>query len=86
MSTQIGDDTKQSFHDLLQALKRDRERLAVQLNLAGKELRDEWDVVEGKWDSLERHLSEFTDEAKEAAHKLGDEIGDAYRRPTELLD
>ena len=86
MSTQIGDDTKQSFHDLLQALKRDRERLAVQLNLAGKELRDEWDVVEDKWESLERHLAEFTDEAKDAAHRLGDEIGDAYRRLTDMLD
>ncbi len=86
MSTEIGEDSKQSFHELLQALKRDRERLAVQLNLAGKELRDEWEVVENKWESLERHLSEFTDDAKVAAHRLGDEIGDAYRRLTDMLD
>ena len=86
MSTQIGDDTKRSFHELLQSLKRDRERLAVQLNLAGKELRDEWEVVEAKWESLERHMAEFTDDAKDAAHKLGDEIGEAYKRLTDMLD
>ena len=86
MSTNIGDDTKKSLHDLLQALRRDRERLAVQLNLGKKELRDEWDEVEQKWDVLERHLAEFTEDARDAAHRVSDEIGDAYRRLTEILD
>ena len=86
MATQIGDETKESLHELLQALKRDRERLAVQLNLGKKELRDEWEVVEEKWEVLERHLAEFTEDAKEAAHKVSDEITQAYRRLTDMLD
>ena len=86
MSTNIGDDTKKSLHDLLQALRRDRERLAVQLNLGKKELRDEWDTVEEKWDTLERHLAEFTEDARDAAHRVSDEIGEAYRRFTDILD
>ncbi len=79
MSTGIGRDTKQSFYQLLQALKRDRERLGVQLNLGKRELKDEWDIVEKKWELLERHLSEFTDDAREMAHKVSEEIEEAYR-------
>lgn len=80
MGAHIGDDTKQSFHEFLVALKRDRERLQVQLNLGKKELRDEWDVVEQKWGVLEGHLAEFSDEAKDAAHRVGNEISEVYHR------
>ena len=86
MSTNIGEDTKRSFHDLLQALKRDRERLAVQLNLGKKELKDEWDAAEEHWEDLEKHLAEFTEDARDAAHRVSDEIGAAYRRLTDILD
>ncbi len=86
MSTNIGDDTKKSLHELLQSLRRDRERLAVQLNLGKKELRDEWETVEDKWEDLEKHLAEFTEDARDAAHRVSDEISDAYRRLTDILD
>ena len=86
MTTPIGDDTKKSLHDLLQALRRDRERLAVQLNLGKKEMRDEWDEVEQKWGTLERHLAEFTEDARDATHRVSDEISKAYDRLKDMMD
>ena len=80
MATPIGSESKKSFHDLLQSLKSDREHLAVQMNLGKKELRDEWAEVEKKWGVLDRHLSEFTDDAKDAAHRLSEEINETYHR------
>ena len=61
-------------------LKRDRQRLQVQLNLGKLELKEEWDVVEKKWGVLEHHLAEFSDDAKQSAHRVSGEISDAYHR------
>ena len=80
MSTDIGKETRESFHDFLQALRRDRERLKVQLNLGTKELRDEWETVENKWVELDRRLSEFTEDARDAAHRVSEEIQEIYQR------
>lgn len=80
MAPQVGEDTKNAFHELLKSLRRDRERLAVRLNLGKKEVKDEWTMVEQKWEILERHLAEFTEDASDSAHRIGKEIEQAYHR------
>ena len=77
------------FDDLVEELKQKRDELRVQMNLASKEMRDEWDELEGK-------LEEFTDAAKQLAadadlkatgegvgkalSQLGDELKLGYER------
>ena len=48
------------FEELVEELKQKRDELRVQMNLASKEMRDEWDELEDK-------LEEFTDKAKQVA-------------------
>ena len=46
--------------DLVEELRQKRDELRVQMNLASREMRDEWEELEDK-------LEEFTDRAKRAA-------------------
>mgnify|MGYP000140318769 CR=1 FL=1 len=48
------------FDDLLEELKQKRDELRVQMNLASREMRDEWEELEDK-------LEEFTDRARQVA-------------------
>ena len=86
----IGEESEQAFHELLQALRRDRERLAVQVNLAQKELQkelhDEWQVIEQKWDVLEKQLAEFREDAYDTAQRVSNEIRQAYNQLKDKLD
>ena len=79
MSSNIGDETKQSFQDLLEALRRDRERLHVQFKLGKKELTKEWEMIERKWEILDQTLSEFGEEARDVAHRTAEEIRTLYQ-------
>lgn len=69
------------------SLKEKRDHLRVQLNLAGKEARDEWDELEGKWDAfrakldvIKQEVSDVSDDAVDATEYLGNEIKEGYSR------
>lgn len=77
---------------LMDSLQEARGRLQVQVNLAGKELRDEWDEVEGKWERLRSQMKAIKDEvgdigedAVAAASFLGQEIKEGYARLKQRL-
>ena len=66
------------FDDLIEELKQKRDELRVQMNLASKELKDEWE-------DLEEKMGEFTDKAKEFAGdaklgETGEGVGKALAR------
>ena len=86
MTTNIGQETKQSLSELVHSINRDRERLRVQVNLARKELQDDWQVVEKKWRHLEQHLADYSDRAKESAYHVAEEIVEAYRALKDHFD
>lgn len=52
------------FDDLVQDLKQKRDELRVKVNLASKEIRDEWEELEEK-------MEEFSAKAKQAADDAG---------------
>ncbi len=79
MSNAFESESKKSFQELLEALQRDRERLRVQMNLAAKELRDEWDQLEETWEKFEQSVSEVTHETGQVVHEVAEELKDAYR-------
>ncbi|MDJ0907257.1 MAG: hypothetical protein QNJ00_06215 [Woeseiaceae bacterium] len=56
------------FEDLVEDLKQKRDELRVQMNLASKEIQDEWEELEGKT----RHFL-----AKAELAKTGEGVGDA---------
>ncbi len=68
--------------DLFEELKQKRDELRVQMHLASKELKEEWDEFEGKWDEFSRKANlEATGEGLgEAMEKLGHEIKLGYQR------
>ena len=85
-------ETRESFDRLIENLKRERDELRVQLNLAKREIKDEWDALEEKWEALEPKLVAFGHEAKSASHQVGEaaelfaeEIADAYRKLRKTL-
>ena len=87
MSKQLfGEETRQSLHDLADALRRERDQLNIQANLGKMELRDEWEEVEKKWQDFEQKVQEATDDSKQSLHELGQEVAAVYRRMKRHLD
>lgn len=80
MKNDFESESLRSFKDLLKSLQRDREHLRVQVNLAQKELKDEWQDLEEKWETLERSVDEAKNEAEKVMDKAGQELRDAYDR------
>ena len=78
-------ETKQSFIEFARSLRRDRDRLIIQLNLAQKEVRDEWERIEDKWDAFEHAVASATKETKHLVHEAGEDIKDAYRKLEEKV-
>lgn len=79
-------DDKSTLDELIENLRRERDELRVQLQLAKQEVRDRWEPIEGKWESLEgrlRAIGSATGEAGKdvatAASLLVDEITEGYR-------
>lgn len=71
----------------LEEIKRMRDELRVQMNLAGKELRDDWEAVESKWNQLNRRMHPVKEAASDSASEIGKatkdlmrEIGNTYQR------
>ena len=73
------------FDDLLDDLKRQRDELRVQLNLASKEAKDEWEELEGKMEkfSAEAKLAKTGSGISAALGLLGNELKQGYKRVRE---
>ena len=80
MANAFEPEAKQSFIEFTRALRRDRDRVRVQLNLAQKEIHDEWEKIEDKWDDLERAVANISNETAHVVHEVGDDIKSAYRK------
>ena len=67
---------------LVEELKQKRDELRVQMHLASKEAKDEWDEIEDKWDDFSRKANlEATGEGLgDALEKLGEELKLGYQR------
>lgn len=63
------------FDDMIEELKQKRDELRVQMHLASKELKDEWEDLEEKMEDFSRKAKQFTDDAE--LKKTGSGIGDA---------
>lgn len=77
------------FNELIADLKQKRDELRVQMNLASKELKDEWDELEEKMEDFTQKAKSFTSDAQvketgqgigEALSQLGGEIKKGYER------
>ena len=65
---------KQELNNLVDALVQQRDELRVQINLAQKDVRDEWDDIEGKLESI-----------RSKADLIGDEVGDSSKDVLEAV-
>ena len=63
------------FDDMIEELKQKRDELRVQMHLASKELKDEWEDLEEKMEDFSRKTKQFADDAE--LKKTGSGIGDA---------
>ncbi len=65
------------LEDLVDELKQKRDELRVQINLASREVKDEWKDLEEKMDEFSGKVSQFAGDAqlKETGKGLGDALG-----------
>ena len=77
------------FDDLVEELQQKRDELRVQMNLASREMKDEWDELEEKLGELTARAKQVAAEANiretgegvgKALSQLGDEIKLGYAR------
>lgn len=70
------------FDDLMDDLKQKRDELRVQMNLASKELRDEWEELEEKMEDFtsKARLGETGEGVGKALGELGRELKIGYER------
>lgn len=80
-------DLLKDLENLSDKIKQQRDEIAVQLNLAGKEAKDEWEHAEKKWTELKHKAEEIKDDTKEttvelvsAAKVVAEELTGAYQR------
>ncbi|MFV1996377.1 MAG: hypothetical protein ACC641_00060 [Acidiferrobacterales bacterium] len=78
---------KDDIKEILDNLKQQRDELRVKMHLAAADAKDEWDLLEKKWDRFEGKAKQVGDEAKEASRDiwdatkaLGAEIREGYER------
>jgi hypothetical protein len=78
-----------NFDDIIKELKQKRDELRLQMHLASKEIKDEWDELEEKMEEFSRKSKQFSEDAKlketgsgigEALGKLGGELKLGYER------
>lgn len=81
-----------AFGDELDALRRTRDELRVQVRLGRAEARDRWDELERKWRELEAKAVALGEEAREPLHEarevaedLMEELHRGYRRLARAL-
>lgn len=63
------------FNDVIEELKQKRDELRVQMNLASKEIKDEWNELEEKMEDFSGKAKQFSNDAK--LKETGEGIGDA---------
>ena len=63
------------FDDIVEELKQKRDELRVQMNLASKEIKDEWNELEEKMEDFSGKAKQFSNDAK--LKETGEGIGDA---------
>jgi len=87
-----GERIKEEALHLADTLRTQRDELKVQVNLAGKEVHDEWADLEEKWNQLQYKLGLLKKELDHSGHDvgeaitlLGSEIKDGYRRLRKLF-
>jgi len=77
------------FDDLIEELKQKRDELRVQINLASREAKDEWEELETKMEEFTAKTKGFAEDAQiketgegigEALGQLGGEIKKGYER------
>lgn len=61
--------------EIIEDLKQTRDELRVQINLASKEVKDEWEELEEKMDDFSSKAKQFARDAE--LKKTGEGIGDA---------
>ena len=77
------------LNSLIEELKQKRDELRLQVNLASKDIKDEWEELEEKMEEFSGKAKRFADDAKlketgeglgEALGKLGHELKLGYER------
>ena len=65
------------FDEMLEELKQKRDELRVQINLASREIKDEWEDLEEKMEDFSEKARDFADDAglKETGEGLGKALG-----------
>ena len=65
------------FDDLIEELKQKRDELRVQMDLATREAKDEWEELEAKMEEFTAKAKNFAEDAqiKETGEGLGDALG-----------
>jgi len=80
--------------EIIEELKQKRDEIRVQINLASKEVKEEWDELEEKMEDFSGKARQFADDAKlketgegigEALGQLGGELKRGYDRLREAL-
>ena len=80
--------------EVLEDLKQKRDELRVQIHLASKEVKDEWEELEEKMEDFSGKARQFADDAKlketgagigDALGKLGSELKQGYDRIREAM-
>ena len=61
--------------DIIEELRQKRDEARVQIHLASKEIKDEWEDLEEKMEDFSRKAKQFADDAE--LKKTGSGIGDA---------
>ena len=81
-----------TLHELFDDLRTQRDELAVKLHLARADARDEWDVLEKKWEHVKARIGVVGREAGEVAEDVGeamrgvvDELKKGYARLRTLV-
>ena len=82
------------FDDIIEELKQKRDELRVQINLASKEVKDEWEELEEKMEDFSGKAKQFAGDAKlketgegigDVLSQLGGELKRGYERIREAI-
>ncbi|MCM0612720.1 hypothetical protein KFJ24_09600 [Marinobacter sediminum] len=76
---------QEELKKLSEKVKQYRDEARVQLHLAGEDVKDEWDDLEQDWDRFRNKLEQVlhdtenaSQEAKQTAQKLGEDLKNGY--------
>jgi seryl-tRNA synthetase len=75
MKTRSLDELRTNTAALVEKLRTERDELAVQMQLAKAEARDEWHKLEPKWEHFQSRAREVTESAEEASKDIGAVLG-----------